>query len=161
MNLLHSGLFLPPLHPCLFWLPDCTCLVLQVRFSPCICAPIIPFLYLSVSFICLLPSCRPSPQTALVVFLLLKWKSHPRLRLPCSNTKLCPARMSNRVSLSPACPPFLLLLVFDGPLTLSPVVSQAQTCTLFHVSFFSCCFSAVLLCEECFCEAGANLCLPD
>lgn len=29
---------LPPLlHPCLFWLPDCTCLVLEVRFSPCIC----------------------------------------------------------------------------------------------------------------------------
>lgn len=160
MNLLHSGPFLPLLQPRLFWLPDCTCLVLQVRFSPCICAPIIPFLYLSVSFICLLLSCCPRPQTALVVFLLLKWKSHPRLRLPCSNTKLRPDRMSNHFRLSSVCPPFVPLFVLDGPLALpvvSPVVLSARPLSFMFL------FLVVVSQqrEECFCEARANLCLPD
>lgn len=67
-NLLHSGPFPPLLLPCLFW----GCQIEPVRYFRYVLAhvslcpnnpfPIFGcFLYLPVSFICLLPSCCPSP----------------------------------------------------------------------------------------------------
>lgn len=79
LNLLHSD---PLLHPCLFWLPGCTCLVFQVRFSPSECTynslPLfVCLLYLSVSFICLLPSCCPSPIQPSWPFFSYSWNHIP------------------------------------------------------------------------------------
>lgn len=104
-------------------LPGCTCLVYQVRFSPCVCVCLkfpssiclpplsVCLLYLSAPLLLL------QPKTALVAFLLLQLKSHTLVRLPSSNTKLCPARMSNHSSLTPI---FLSPCVcFCGPLSLT------------------------------------------
>lgn len=83
-------------------LPGCTCLVYQVHFSPCVCVSLkLPFsICLPPLSVCLL---RVSalwlllqPKTALMAFFLLQLKSHSLVRLPSSNTKLCPARMSNQ-----------------------------------------------------------------
>lgn len=87
-------------------LPGCTCLVCQVHFSPCVCVSLrLPSsICLPPLSVCLLHVSAPwlllQPKTALMAFFLLQLKSHTLVRFPSSNTKLCPARMSNHSSLT-------------------------------------------------------------
>lgn len=132
-------------------------------------------LYLSVSFICLLPRRCPSrKKTALVALpFLLQLKSHTLVRLPSSNTKPCPAEcqiISASVPVFPLSPcvcfhrPLILTLSFSCyflflPASLSPP-HPAPMPALFSLMHFLCLplFSPLLSVVIFICSASAPLC---
>lgn len=137
-------------------------------------------LYLSVSFICLLARCCPSRKQPSWPFLLLQLKSHTLVRLPSSNTKLCPAECQIISASVPFFSLSLSLLVFVSiGLSFSPCLSlaisyfcvhlfspPAHTLALFNAFSLSPLLSSQWLSsfvalvhrcvQKCFCEAKAE-----